>query len=279
MSEFATGDSTKTIELVDMINAGDSWLRHSGLDWELDWLLLRGASASELQEVSASWRGHIHHLRHVHDILVREEVSGFFKIIGVRTAVHRALRDDSFVDDDDLVVDGATEQTALPVRIAHSARALAALHVAGELKNPLNKEAITMFIRKASECSHWHNSADYRSRDASAAIAGAEISTVSQYQVFCRRNLRHEHMVPNNVIYRMILTESQPTEDWLRQLFIRFSKRATITRAEDLRLRRFDMPPEFFEDGHPWHLSPLARYMEKGLADSLEQRRGTAWML
>lgn len=135
-----------------------------------------------------------------------------------------------------------------------------------------------MFIRKASECAHWHNSADYRSRDAATAIAGANISTVSQYQAFCRRNLRHEHMVPNNVIYRMILSEAQPTEEWLKQLFIRFSKRATITREEDGLLRRIDMPPQFYENGNPWHWNPLARYLEKGLADSLQQRRGTVWM-
>ena len=284
MTAFAAGDEAKTIELVKMINAGESWLRHSRLAGELDWLLLHGASASELRDVRPTWSSHIQHLEDVHGLLVQGTPSGFFRIAGIRPDFQPPLGADSEGDEDESddaqAVDAAcsSEQALFPVRIAHSARSLTALHAVCESKNPMNKDAIIMFIRKASECSHWHNSTDYRSYDAAAAIAQAGISTVSEYQAFCTRELRHEHMVPNNVLYRMILSELQPTEEWLTQLFVRFSKRATITRKEDEKLRRIDMPPGFYEVGHPWYQNPLARYIEKKLAGALEQRQGPVWI-
>lgn len=282
-------DAAKTHELITLVDRGASWLRHTGLAGELDWLLLRGATATELHEVRPSWGRHADHLRKVHGLVVQEEGTGFHRIVGAHPAEPLAeeagsvRQDADDVGSDDVESDAADPSATalLPVRIEHSARALASLHTTedfSELKNPLNKEAVTMFIRKASECDHWHNTTDYRSRAAADAIAAADITSVSQYQAFCRRNLCHEHMVPNNVIYRMIVSSPNPTADWIKRLFIQLSKRATITRQEDLQLRRFEMPPQFYEPGHAWYSNPLARYIESGLAESLQARRGPTWI-
>ncbi len=283
MTQQTPGDGPKTCDLVAFIDAGVSWLRHTNLAGELDWLLLHGATATELAAVRPSWFDHVRHLRSEHRLIVQEGPAGFFRIVG-------ALRGDpppgdpppvDAPDEDvnpELPAGGALAEAPMPIRIAHSARSLAALHGVGELKNPLNRETVGMFIRKASECNHWHNTTDYRSRAAAEAIAAEGQLTVPGYQAFCSRTLRHEHMVPNAVLYRMIMAEENPTEESIKALFLRFSKRATITRTEDASLRSSDMPPQFFLQGHAWYLNPLARYLEAGLVDSLEPRPGARWL-
>ena len=292
MTKPLPDDVRKTNELILAIDSGQSWLRHSDLAGQLDWLLLHGATAQELQEVRPRWKEHIAHLRQGHQLEITQSPQGFYKFslsqspneLGkVGHSSHADLDEIMAMDtsdEDDLPPDESSLEVShhAGARITSTARALMALHQAGELKNPVHREAVGMFIRKVSECSHWHNSADYRSRKATKMIQAEGIRSVAQYQDFCKRNLRHEHMVPNSVIYRMILEQDNVSEDWLVNLFIRYSKRATITREEDRLLMTSRMPEEFYVSGHPWHQNHLARYLAAGLESELEERTGPDWL-
>ena len=88
--------------------------------------------------------------------------------------------------------------------VSRFARALFALHQEGLLQDSSCKEPITLFVRKATEGPHWHNTAHYRSRAAAALISAAPVRSAAACQRFCVSNLRHEHMVPNAVIYQLI---------------------------------------------------------------------------
>ena len=256
---------------------------HRGAAGELDWALLHGATAQELQQIRVSWPQHVQHLRATHRVTVEEGPPGFFRMTSVARPPETGadVRDEDGGDDevgDDLEVGPAAGVEATPEQFAHAARALVALHQAGELANPMHRAAVGMVIRQASECHHWHNSAHYRSRAAAQLIAQARIATPAQYQAFCRRNLRHEHMVPNSVIYRIIVENPNPTIDWIVDVFSRYSRRATITREEDGQLLASSMPEGFFQKGHPWFEDPLARYRHANLIEQLVERpAGGRW--
>ncbi len=280
-------DAELTGLLVEFAASGVSWLRHSNGAGRLDWALLHGATAEELEDIRGRWRNHIHHLTVAHGVLVEESPSGFHRIVGTRpisSEATEALVDpdpDGEVDPQDAEVENeATElgAAAADVRFNHTAAALVALHAAHELHNPMHKAAIVMMIRQASESNHWHNTAHYRSEAAAELIASASIRTLAQYQAFCNQNLRHEHMVPNIVLYRMIVSNPKPTHAWIVDLFARFSKRATITREEDRLLRATDMPQGFYAaDNRELFENPLARYIEAGFADRLAPRTTAGW--
>lgn len=284
MTQYAPDHTSLTNRLTTFVTQGRSWLDHRGCCGQVDWALLYGATASELCDIRITWRNHVAHLRTVHFVTVTEEPPDFFRIVGAtqpptivgdgaEVQVEAACDDEDDGDESATPFDSLGGLQPMPqapnVRILHTARVLVALHGAGELTNPLHKDSVGMLIRQASECNHWHNSAHYRSAAAATKIADANITTVWQYQKFCRRYLRHEHMVPNTVIYRMIIQNSAPTVEWLMDLFSRYSKRATITRDEDKILRAFEMPNGFYEPGHEWHQDPLSRYREAGLFEQL----------
>lgn len=161
--------------------------------------------------------------------------------------------------------------------VAKFAQALFALDQIGALKDEACKEPVTLFIRKATEDRHWHVSAQFRSRAAAAMIAGQPIRTVAQYQRFCVGHLRHEHMVPNAVIYRLIRDTPVISVEFLEATLRRFGQRATISREEDAQLTRDRMPEGFYIPGHELHMNPFARYIAAGLHRELEQRPGSAW--
>ena len=161
--------------------------------------------------------------------------------------------------------------------VARFARALFALHQEDLLKHPACKEPVTLFIRKATEEQHWHNKAHYRSRAAAAVIAAATIRSEAAYQKFCVRNLRHEHMVPNAVIYKLILQQGDITIERLQQLLSTLGRRATITRAQDALLPQASMPAEFYTSGDPMYMNPLARYEAAGIAGDLDELTATSW--
>jgi hypothetical protein len=295
MTRYVPEHTSLTNLLATCMARGCSWLGHRDLAGQLDWALLNGATAQDLRDIRASWAEHIDHLRTVHCVNVVQEPIGFFRIVGAAQPPDTVLAappggpalddDDDGAGSDDVVAgragDGAQAIAEAPnVRFARTARALMALHEADELANPLHKDSVSMFIRQVSECRHWHNSARYRSEAAAAMIAEAAgvITTAAQYQAFCRRNLRHEHMVPNNVVYRLIVANPAPTVEWLVDLFSRYSKRATITRDEDAQLRPFDMPDRFYAHGDDWYENAFARYHEAWLFDQLRPLApGASW--
>lgn len=269
--------------LVAAVDRGWSWLDHRDAAGQLDWALLHGASTQELQQIRVSWPQHVQHLRTVHHVTVEEAPPGFFRITRAARQPETRVgdRDGGCGDDDagdDLEGGAVAGVEATPERFGHAARALVALHQVGELTNPMHRAAVGMVIRQVSECHHWHNSAHYRSRAAAQLIAQARIETPAQYQAFCRKNLRHEHMVPNSVIYQMIMSNPNPTNDWIVNLFSRYSRRATITREEDGQLLASSMPEGFFQKGHPWFEDPLARYRLANLFEQLVERpAGGRW--
>jgi hypothetical protein len=289
MTVYCPGDKEGTQELVAQLDTDVSWLRHRGFAAELDRRLLYGASAAELQEVRPSWRGHILHLRREHRLRVDEEPAGFWRIVGAQPEVVapspsvNAGSDEDFEDIVDLETEGEAQavQPEGESRIRLTARALSALAEQNLLGNPLLKPAIGMLIRQASESNHWHICAHYRSADAAALIAQAPIQTAGQYQAFCRTNLRHEHVVPNSVIYRMLTEEDDKSIGTIEAILAEFCVRATITREEDAALNRAGfasrMPCEFDVEGHALYRNPMARYIHTGLFDGLEERGEQLW--
>ena len=286
MTQHQDPHTDLTAKLIAAVDRGRSWLDHRDAAGELDWALLRGATLEELRQIRADVLGHVRHLRTTHHIVVEEGPAGYYRMTGVSRPPVGAPRGDGDAprgeedaDDeayDEVGADVVAGIEATPQRFFHAARALVALHQAGELANPMHKAAVGMVIRQASECNHWHNSAHFRSRAAgeliAREIAQSRIATAAQYQAFCRQNLRHEHMVPNSVIYRMILDNPNPTVDWIVGLFNSYSRRATITRDEDRRLLASEMPAGFYKGDDPWFKDAFARYRQAELYDQLVPR-------
>lgn len=164
--------------------------------------------------------------------------------------------------------------------VAKAARALYALHRDGLLKDDACKAPVVLFIRQATESQetrHWHATTHYRSTAAKEFLRGQQIRSQAAYQRICKEKLSHEHMVPNIVLYRMILEESNISESYLVNLFRKFGLRATITRPENGKLLTSSMPADFFTPGSDLYMNPLARYINIGLHSSLELRTGNSW--
>jgi len=168
--------------------------------------------------------------------------------------------------------------------VATFARALYQLHAGGLLRESACKDAVKMFIRRSTETTHFHATSHYRSAAAAQLLAQQPpFRSPGAYQAFCRRNLRHEHMVPGEVIYRLIVAEGNTiTEARLADTLRRFGLRATITRDEDDLLTtrfRHTMPAEFWTANSPLAGEPLARYIVTGIAEGLRRRTADSWLL
>lgn len=159
------------------------------------------------------------------------------------------------------------------------ARALYALHEAGVLADAACKPAVKTLIRQVSEDSQWHCSAHYRSKEAAAAIRAAKPKTKAQYQAFCRKNLRHEHMVPCGVVYQLLINLKNPTVEDIAKLLECTSHRATITKNEDKQLLRHSMPTPLGDPEQGEYPDHLARYKHAaGLDHQLEPRPADGWI-
>ena len=170
-------------------------------------------------------------------------------------------------------------QNSMP-NTAKFAKILYALHLGGHLKDPDCKEPVILFIRQATEPQtqrHWHAFAHYRSKAAAEHLYSKRIRTQAQYQAICRKELSHEHVVPNIVIYRMIMETPDITEDYLLLLLTSYGIRATITREENAKLLRHSMPTGFFNKEDALFKNPFARYIAAGIYESLEKRQGDSW--
>lgn len=168
-------------------------------------------------------------------------------------------------------------------RTTKIARVLHALHSAGVLDDEDFKPTILDFIRKATEPSaNWHATSHYRSRSAKAAIGGETLTSAHKYQKFCSKTLSHEHVVPNNAIYGILLAETTLTEAIILAKLRYFGLRATITREQNALLtNRFAsrMPDGFYRPGDPLHNDPFARYKAVGIFEDLEQLQSPSWHL
>lgn len=166
------------------------------------------------------------------------------------------------------------------------AEALFALHQAKLLKNEQCKKPVKLFIRLATEPSKYpHLTCHYRSKAAAKqieeAVAQGYPKTAPQYHSFCSKKenrLSHEHVVPVEVIYKMIQVKDQITRDWLIHILGTFSLRATITQEENGKLRTSEMPEGFYDPNNSdLYEKPLARYIEVGIDKDLEKRVGGTW--
>lgn len=310
MSAYEKGDEEETLKRLGEVNASRSWLRHGGGSGEVDRLLLIGATERELADARPSWRLHRNHLRKVHNLRIERDQHGVWSIAGVaptnplaaepigqRGAVNLAplvdLADGADHPDDATAEDvaehdaefadhGLAHHHAID-RIDLTAKALSALAERGVLTSALLKDSVSLLIRRASESSHWHNCAHYRSAAARQVIemAAPMIRSAAGYQRFCTKHLRHEHVVPNHVIYQMLCDQQDHSESAVADLLRRFCIRATITLDEDAQLNRAGlaraMPQGFHSPGHALYMNPMARYIEVGLADSMEMRGDGLW--
>lgn len=164
------------------------------------------------------------------------------------------------------------------------AKALLSLHEANLLCDPKCKAAVKIFIRQASEDNHWNNSTHYRSKEAADIISSAQksghIRSRSQYHHFCKKQenqLRHEHMVPGEVVYKLITQHPRPSLLAFARILRKTGFRATITEKEDGSLVRDRMPTGFTDPTSPMYFNHLGRYIEAGLAEKLEKRTSERW--
>lgn len=306
MTQYQNGDEEETLKRIAEVNENRSWLRHGDASGDVDRLLLIGATEMELAEARPTWRKHRDHLRSVHNVRVECDQYGVWSIVGVmpanavaaepiqqpgpaNLALAAEFADGSEDPDDadaeqeaDLADHGHPHHHAID-RIGLTAKALSALAEREMLTSPLIKNSVNLLIRQASESNHWHNCAHYRSAAARQVIERAQlpIRSAAGYQKFCTKHLRHEHVVPNHAIYRMLCEQQDHTETAIAELLRRFCIRATITREEDALLNAAGlakaMPQGFHTPGHALYMNPMARYIHIGLADSMEVRGDRLW--
>jgi hypothetical protein len=165
--------------------------------------------------------------------------------------------------------------------VAKFAKALYALHQADCLKDPKCRPAVGMFVRQATESSHWHLTTHFRSKRAAAEAAKVAFRSPENYHGWCCQNLRHEHMVPIAEVIDMLVREQEITEDFIARTLRTNGLRATIHRDEDAILNEHGfakkMPSSYWTPGTQYFQDPLARYKEAGLYGELVPLVGSTW--
>lgn len=146
----------------------------------------------------------------------------------------------------------------------------------GLLKDKAFKLVIKYLIRTVTETPDYHCSADYRSIEVIRATQ--DITSKSAYHRFCSKNFRHDHIVPCQAQYELLMELPGLSEKNIKEFFNKHSLRATITKDQDKKLNdlglRAKMPWEFhtktfgYED---YYENPLARYLKSGIMESLEK--------
>ena len=147
------------------------------------------------------------------------------------------------------------------------------LQEANLLRSPDSKNLLKFIIRKFSETSSYHCSAQFRSFQVKEKTKN--INNKSLYHSYCSKNFKHEHIVPCQALYEILIDKkfSSPGEilDWLSPLSIR----ATITIEEDNILNKAGyksiMPREFFDENHELYNDPFARYKKTGIFSNLKK--------
>jgi hypothetical protein len=168
------------------------------------------------------------------------------------------------------------------------AQALVLLREANILGQPSFIHTLGTIVRQSTEPAaprRNHTSAHYRSNMVAEAIAVAPIHTVAQYEAWCGaggNQIRHEHMVPTRV--RIQLLQNGPwTETNVAHSLATYGIRASIHYEEDAILTamglRAAMPAEFYREGDPLYMDPMARYIVAGLYPNLVKRLAENWFV
>ena len=172
--------------------------------------------------------------------------------------------------------------TDLMPRLGKYSSALYLLWQAGFLADDEFKPAVGTLIRQATETRLFHLTTDYRSRDAEEALANQNLSTPAQYHRWCVKHLRHEHIVPTSVVLQVLRAIPDLSANTIADVLLRYRYRATITPAEDKKLRECGltqkMPPDFWEPTSALYDDPCARYVVAGLNLGLVPRTGATWL-
>lgn len=163
-------------------------------------------------------------------------------------------------------------------KIADFAKALFSLHQSRMLKNKNCKEPVKTFIRQASETTYHHATTHFRSKDVARCLKGMQFGGVVQYHKYCSSEFRHEHIVPVEVIYQMLIEEKNLTQKNIEDILRKFSIRATITVEEDNKLLKSAMPEEFWDKKSKLYMDPMARYKKAGISSKLVKRRNENWV-
>jgi hypothetical protein len=127
----------------------------------------------------------------------------------------------------------------------------------------------TEFDGKIRHCPYWTLAA----REELMAFYQRQISALARNEAVDARagkpRFVHEHVVPKNVLVRMIRSISPATEAAVREVFDRFLFGVVVTRNEDQKLRDMkldrSMPADFDDEGSEGFLDPWARYRKCGI--------------
>lgn len=155
--------------------------------------------------------------------------------------------------------------------------ALWSLHQSKLLTMDECKEPVKAFIRQASECSNYHCSTHYRSREVELQLQGISFTSPSKYHKYCSAKFSHEHMVPVEVLYQLIIQSNLKRVQDIENLLRRFAKRATITKDQNKLLRKSTMPESFYNSLNDTN-SHLARYIEAKIDHDLVLRTRNSWV-
>lgn len=161
------------------------------------------------------------------------------------------------------------------MKIHKYSQALALIASEGLIAEKELKSVIKYFLRTATETNDYHNSVNYRSIE--VARQADNIKTKSSYHSFCSKNFRHEHIVPCQVQYELLIELEDKSVESITKFIKSHSLRATITQEEDALLVRMGfnskMPQEFYEKSvgkEHLYKNPLARYIASEIIGNLE---------
>jgi len=164
------------------------------------------------------------------------------------------------------------------MKVKAYSKLLATIAAEGLLKEPEIKSVIKHCIRTVTETNDYHCSVNYRSQDVANETETKGITSKSLYHQYCSKNFRHEHIVPCEVQYELLINLPDLSEENIKEFFKSYSLRATITRQEDGRLNdagfKSKMPEAFYKETQGkecYFQNPLARYLASELEESLQE--------
>lgn len=176
-------------------------------------------------------------------------------------------------------------------KLSKYAKALLGLHEQGLLADPDTKLVVKWLIRTVNEGSTIYGTAHFRSAAAADFIRsqrrGRQFTSQSSYHEFCQDHsdmLRHEHIVPCEVVYQALLALDPKTEHAIVGLLAATGHRAVILMREDSTLTKLGlrqaMPDAFHHRTaglESYYGNWMARYMALGIADGLEVKPAEGW--
>jgi hypothetical protein len=138
------------------------------------------------------------------------------------------------------------------------------------------KNQVKLLIREATERNIrlYHLDTDYMSRKAIEQLKKIKPKLRSEriFHQYCSKYFSHDHMVPCERIYKMIIKRENLTQDWLIRILTNFSKRATITKDDNKKLMPYKMPKGFYDKTSEIYLKHQARYKIAGIDGELVKR-------